>query len=152
MCLPCLINRKSCYFDYRINKLFTQSCCLVRISYSAHMMLTYYMYMHKGSSYKLLNLKQYPQINKVRKTDCVGWIYSALCSATLYLSSLQTHLTNSWYATINHYCYMVLFWNKWLHPLEANFTYSQSMSSIALQISGSIPNSDEKRIVQVIHM
>ena len=32
MCRPCSIVLKSCYFDYRINKPFTCSCCLVSVS------------------------------------------------------------------------------------------------------------------------
>ena len=34
MCLPCLI--QSCYFDYRINKPFTCSHCLICVSCSVH--------------------------------------------------------------------------------------------------------------------
>ena len=41
--LPCLIIIQSCYFDYKINKLFASLC----ISCSVHLILTYYV--RKGS-------------------------------------------------------------------------------------------------------
>ena len=48
MCLPCLIIIQSC-FDYRINKLFICSRCVLCISFSVHLILVYYT--HKGSCF-----------------------------------------------------------------------------------------------------
>ena len=47
MCLPCLIIIQSCYFDYRINKPFTCSRCVICVSCSVHLISTYYV--RKGS-------------------------------------------------------------------------------------------------------
>ena len=44
MCLPCLIIIQSCYFDFRINKPFTCSCCMIYVSCSVHFISMYYMY------------------------------------------------------------------------------------------------------------
>ena len=44
---PCLIIIKSCYFDYRINKPFTCSRCVICVSCSGHAILTHYV--RKGS-------------------------------------------------------------------------------------------------------
>ena len=43
MCGPCLIIMKSCYFDYSINKLSTQSHCSICASHSVHVISTYYV-------------------------------------------------------------------------------------------------------------
>ena len=48
MCRPCLIIIKCDYFDYRINKLFTLSSCLVCVSCSVHDLISAY-YVRKGS-------------------------------------------------------------------------------------------------------
>ena len=67
LCRPCLIIIKCDYFDYRINKLFTLSSCLVCVSCSIHDLISAY-YVRKGSWPFYLN---YPQINKVRKSSHV---------------------------------------------------------------------------------
>ena len=41
-CLPHLTIIQSCYFDYRINKAFTCSCCVICISCSVHLILMCY--------------------------------------------------------------------------------------------------------------
>ena len=46
-CLPCLIIIQSCYFDYRTNKPFTCSGCVICILCSVHLISTYYV--HKRS-------------------------------------------------------------------------------------------------------
>ena len=47
MYLPCLIIIQSCYFDYRINKPFTCSRCMICVSCSVHLISTYHV--RKGS-------------------------------------------------------------------------------------------------------
>ena len=62
---PCLIIIPiSCYFDCRIDKVFTHSCCMICVVCSVHVISTYYA--RKGSLYFYLN---YPQINESRKSD-----------------------------------------------------------------------------------
>ena len=46
-CLPRLIIIQSCYSDYRIDKLSASSRCLICVSFSIHLILTYYV--RKGS-------------------------------------------------------------------------------------------------------
>ena len=48
MCQPCLMIIKSCYFDYRTNKPFPCSHCLICVSCSVHVISTYNA--SKGSS------------------------------------------------------------------------------------------------------
>ena len=43
MCLLCLIILQSSYFDNRINKLFTYSRCMICVSCSVPLILTYYV-------------------------------------------------------------------------------------------------------------
>ena len=64
MCLPCLIIIQSCYFDYRINKPFTYSRCVICVSCSVHVISAYYV--RKGLWAFYLH---YPQINGVSKPD-----------------------------------------------------------------------------------
>ena len=66
MCLPCLIIIRSCYFDYRLNKPFTYSRCVICVSCSVHLISAYYV--HKGPWAFL----SYPQINGVGKSDHMG--------------------------------------------------------------------------------
>ena len=67
LCLPCLIIKQSCYLDYRMNKPFTCSRCVICVSCSVHVISTYYM--RKGSwAFFYLN---YPQTNEVRDSDHV---------------------------------------------------------------------------------
>ena len=42
MCLPCFIIMQSCYCDYRINKTFLCSRCLICVLHSGHFISTYY--------------------------------------------------------------------------------------------------------------
>ena len=60
---------------YIINKPFTLSSCFICVSYSVHLILTYYV--RKGS-WAFLNLN-YPQINEVRKSDHVVATRSEFC-------------------------------------------------------------------------
>ena len=43
MCLSCLIIIQSCYFDYRINKPFICSRCVICVSCSVHLNSTYHV-------------------------------------------------------------------------------------------------------------
>ena len=63
-CRPCLIIGKSCYFDYRMNKPFTCSRCLVNVLCSVHVISAYCV--RKGPWALLFN---YPWINGVRNSD-----------------------------------------------------------------------------------
>ena len=47
ICRPCLIMIKCCYFDYRINKPFACSRCVICVSCSVHVIST--CYARKGS-------------------------------------------------------------------------------------------------------
>ena len=65
MCLPRLIIIQSRYLDYRVNILFVYPCCVICISFSVHLVWTYYV--RKGSwAFFYLN---YPQITEVGKFD-----------------------------------------------------------------------------------
>ena len=64
MCRPCLIIIKSCYFDYRINKLLTCSRCSICISCSV--IPTYYVRWGLWPFY--LN---YPLVIEIRRSDHV---------------------------------------------------------------------------------
>ena len=70
MCPPCLIIIRSCCFDYKMNKPFDWSLCVICVSCSVHLISTYYV--RKGSWAFYLN---YPQINGVGKSD-----YMHLCA------------------------------------------------------------------------
>ena len=84
-CLPCLIIIRCCYFDYRINKPFTCSCCVICVSCSVHVISTFYE--RKGSL--AFFYRNYPQINKsdhvVVHTPCAR----ASCSASVSNPSLM---------------------------------------------------------------
>ena len=62
--LLCLIIIKSCYFDYRRNKLFARSRCVIYVSWSRHTTCA------KDHGLFCLN---YPQINEVGKSYHVIW-------------------------------------------------------------------------------
>ena len=70
MCLPCLIIKNSCYFDSRINKHFTCSRCMIRISCSVHVISMYYM--SKGFLFHC----NCPHISKGQKKTIV-WLLGA---------------------------------------------------------------------------
>ena len=68
MCTVCCLTIiQSCYFDYRINKPFACSRCVICVLCSVHVISTYYVC--KGSWAFYLN---YPQINEVGKSGHVG--------------------------------------------------------------------------------
>ena len=74
MCLSCLINIKSCYFDYRINKHVPR----VLAAWSAFRALfTWSWHTTCAKDHRLflfLSLNNYPQINKVRNFPItVAW-------------------------------------------------------------------------------
>ena len=66
--LPRNIITKSCYFDYRINKHFTCSRCVISVSCSVHLISVYYV--RKGSWALLLPTKQ--RIHRSRNVSRVS--------------------------------------------------------------------------------
>ena len=94
MCQPCSAISKSCYFDYRINKLFTCSRCLICVSCSVQKISTYYV--RKGSWTFYLN---YPQINEIRLSHHIVSAkspykpsYFQCCFLVLNLRILSIHM------------------------------------------------------------
>ena len=98
MCRPYLIIRKSCYFDFRVNKPFTPRC-FICVLCSFHMISTYYLsydYCHchcttcpKDHGLFYVN---YPQINEVRKADRMDRTVSWLLIGTnvIWLNFIQS--------------------------------------------------------------
>ena len=93
-CPPRLIIIQSCYFDYRINKPFTCSRCVICVSRSVHSISTYYLC--KGPWAFYLN---YPQINGVVKFDHAEKTRSATERVTCAFVCLSHHFL--FYSTVS---------------------------------------------------
>ena len=86
MCRPCLIIIKCDYFDYRINKLFTLSSCLVCVSCSVHLISAYHV--RKGSWPFLSQLPTNQQGQKIQSRHRrFEWSFLPGCYFPIYFVS-----------------------------------------------------------------
>ena len=92
--LPCSIIIQSCSFDYRINKPFICSHCVICVSCSVHLISTFYVC--KGSWAFISN---YSQINKVGKPDLAWWRHLTKTTRCISLQSLQCGLCHERFFT-----------------------------------------------------
>ena len=83
-CRPCVIVLKSCYIDYRINKPSTCSRCLICVSYSVHVISTYYV---RKASWPFLPTNQRGQKIRLHGMNVSNIKYNYSCLTSQVSSS-----------------------------------------------------------------